>query len=164
MPFLFTPSNIAGYFRKKGCVIGEGNQIFIKDFGSEPYLVRIGNHCTISGEVQFITHDGGVWIFKESIPKFGKIEIKDNCFIGYRSIILPNVTIGPNSVVGAGSVVTKNVPPNTVVAGVPARVLYSSDEYKMKCIAHKTNLGYIGNRAELKRQLNDYFWGKRALG
>ncbi len=64
--------------------------------------------------------------------KIGRIDIKENCFIGDSVIVLPNVTIGPNSIVGAGSVVTKNVPPNTIVAGNPARAITSVDDYIKK--------------------------------
>ena len=53
----------------------------------------------------------------------------DNCVVGMRAILLPGVTIGPDSIVGAGSVVTRDVPPRTVAAGVPARVLCTLDEY-----------------------------------
>ena len=51
----------------------------------------------------------------------GRIEIKENCIISINSVILPGVTIGPNVLVAAGSVVNKDVPPNTCVAGNPAR-------------------------------------------
>jgi acetyltransferase-like isoleucine patch superfamily enzyme len=52
-----------------------------------------------------------------------RIVLKRNCWIGANSVILPGVTVGVNSVVAAGSVVTKDVPADTVVAGVPARVI-----------------------------------------
>lgn len=127
---------IAEYFRRQGAEVGDDCRIMVSSLGSsEPYLIRIGNHCTITQNVVLLTHDGGGWVFTEEIPslqKFGRIEIKDNCFIGINSIILPNVTIGPNSIVGAGSVVTKNVPENVVVAGNPARMICTIEEYKKK--------------------------------
>ena len=52
--------------------------------------------------------------------KVGKVKIGDNCFIGFRTIVLPNVTIGNNCIVGAGSIVSKDLPDNGVYAGVPA--------------------------------------------
>lgn len=161
MLLMYNEFTIEDYFKKKGYVIGKNNRIFIHDFGSEPYLVRIGNHSTITGGVKFITHDGGAWIFREEIPNlnvFGKIEIKDNCFIGLNSIILPNVTIGPNSVVGAGSVVSKDVPPNTVVAGVPAKVIGNTEDYKNKCIMKYKSQNLEGPREKWKQQLIEYFW------
>lgn len=126
---------IEDYFREKGAQIGVHNRIMIRNFGEAPYLIRIGNHCTITSGVELITHDGGGWVFTEvdrTIQKFGTISILDNCFIGLRTIVLPNVTIGPNSIVGAGSVVTKDIPANTVVAGNPARVISTLDDYIAK--------------------------------
>ena len=132
----YSDFTIAEYFRSQGAVIGEDTRIMIRSL-DEPYLVRIGNHCSISSGVRLITHDGGGWVFSYEIPSihsFGLIEIKDNSYIGMNCIVLPGVTIGPNSIVGAGSVVTKDVPPNTVVAGNPARVIKSIYEYKEKLV------------------------------
>jgi len=130
--------NIAEYFRKQGAVVGDQNRIMIRSLGNDPFLVRIGNHCSISSGVQFEAHDGGGWIFSEEIPslqRFGKIEVKDNCYIGVNCIILPGVTIGPNSIIGAGSVVTKDVPPDVVVGGNPAKVIKPIEEYRKKILA-----------------------------
>ncbi len=104
-------------------------------FGSEPYLIGIGNHVTITNGVKFVTHDGGVWIFREEnkeIDVFGKICIGNNVFIGINSIILPSVEIGDNVVIAAGSVVTKNIASNSVVGGNPAKFIKSVEEYKVK--------------------------------
>jgi len=72
-----------------------------------------------------IGHDGSIAVLNKAynvkLDSVGKIEIKDNVFVGYGAIVLPGVTIGPNAIVGAGSVVTKDVPENSIVAGVPAR-------------------------------------------
>ena len=129
---------IPEYFRTQGAQIGEHCRMLVRDLGSEPYLIRIGNHCTIAGGVAFVNHDGAAWVFTEEIPslqRFGTIDILDNCFIGVGAILMPNIRIGPNSIVGAGSVVTKDVPPNTVVAGCPARPICTLDEYKRKVLA-----------------------------
>lgn len=58
-----------------------------------------------------------------------KIEIFDNVFIGAKAIIMGDVKIGPNAIVAAGSVVTKDVPPNSVVGGNPARVISDMDTF-----------------------------------
>ncbi len=152
---------IENYFRKKGYKVGKNNRIFIRSLGSEPFLVKIGNHCTLTAGVIFLTHEGACWIFREEIPDlnvFGKIEIKDNCFIGMNSIIHANITIGPNSVVGAGSVVTKDVPPNCVVAGIPAKVICSTEDFKKKCLKRSSNLNLKGNRKNWQTQLTSHFW------
>ncbi len=131
--------NIAPYFREQGVQVGEGTRIVSKDvgatFGSEPYLVRIGNNCSMAAGVRFITHDGGVWALRNKHPQldcFAPIEIKDNVIVGMNTIIMMGVTIGPNCVIGAGSVVTRDIPPNSVAAGVPAKVLMSLEEYEKK--------------------------------
>lgn len=122
-------------YMKKGLKLGRDVRVIGEpNFGSEPWLIEVGDHVTISDQVAFITHDGGTWVFRHvplyaGLQRFGRIVIEDNCFIGARSIILPDVTIGSNSVVGAGSVVTKSVPPNSVVAGDPARHICTYEEY-----------------------------------
>lgn len=145
---------IAEYFRKQGAVIGERTRIEIRNLGHEPYLIRIGNHCTIAPGVAFICHDGAAWVFTEEYPslqKFGTIEIKDNCFIGINACIMGNVTIGPNAVVGACSVVTKDVPPNAVAAGNPAKVVSTLAAYKEKVLAawaRQKPQGYLASLAD----------------
>jgi len=129
---------IAEHFRALGARIGEDNRLEIRNLGPEPYLITIGDHCTVAQNVVFLVHDGATWLFTDecpSIQKFGAIEIRDNCFIGYNSIIMGNVTIGPNSIVGAGSIVTRSVPPGVVVAGNPAKVICTTEEYKRKVFA-----------------------------
>ena len=76
-----------------------------------------------------------------------------------RSIILPDVTIGPNSIVGAGSIVVKDVPPNTVVAGVPAREVATVDEYIEKYKAKMIPIN-AKNRQDLRQELTNHFWGE----
>lgn len=131
--------NPVRYARSIGVKVGERTSIMTWRFGSEPWLISIGNHVRITSNVRFITHDGGSWVFREDekykdVKKFGEIVIKDNCFIGNNVILLPDITIGPNSVIGAGAVVTKDVPPGTVVGGVPAKVIMSVTEYAEKSL------------------------------
>ncbi|MDP1813237.1 MAG: acyltransferase [Leadbetterella sp.] len=128
---------IAEYFREQGAQIGANCIIIPRELGTEPYLVKIGNHVVINKGVELHTHDGGTWIFREEIPDlrvFGPVIIEDNCLIGNGAIILPNVRIGKNSIVSAGSVVITDVPPNSIVMGVPARRFGSTEKYKEKCV------------------------------
>jgi carbonic anhydrase/acetyltransferase-like protein (isoleucine patch superfamily) len=108
------------------------------EWGSEPYLISVGRRVTIAGGVAFLTHDGGTWVFRdrpgyEGVVRYGRITIHDGCFIGYGAILLPGIEIGPNSVVAAGAVVSRSVPPDSVAAGVPATVIMSVDEYARRC-------------------------------
>jgi len=122
---------IAEHFRSQGAQVGNDCFFSVRSLGNEPYLVKIGNHVGIASGVRFLTHSLG-WNYRDRIPDlqiFGKIEIKDNCNIGVDVIILPDVTIGENCIVAAGSVVTKDIPPNSIAAGVPAKVIGNSEDY-----------------------------------
>jgi len=173
----YSPNTIAEYLRKQGAQIGEGCSIVPKSVGTEPYLVKIGNHVGIANDVLFMTHDGGPWVFRHEIADmqvFGPIVIEDNCIIGANAILFPNIRIGPNSIVGAGSVVISNVPPNTIVMGVPARPLGSVEKYKEKCLERWkaqrppdimieagetwwTSKHFEDNRRKLRRHLEELF-------
>lgn len=129
--------------RKKGVKIGEGCEIFKNAvFGTEPYLITIGNNVRITRNVQFITHDGALWVLRnagkidKNADKFGEIVIGDNCNIGWNAVIMPGVTIGENSIIGVGAIVTKDVPANSVAAGVPAKVIEDIDTYCAKVTPH----------------------------
>ena len=126
--------NRANYFRKQGAQIGDDCYLAISSLGDEPFLIKIGNHVGIATGVKLLTHDLG-WSFRDRMPDlqvFGKIEIGDNCNIGTGAIILPNVKIGDNCIISAGAIVTKDIPSNSVAAGVPARVVSSFEDYYQK--------------------------------
>jgi len=126
------------YARSLGVKVGNDCRILDHPrsvFGSEPYLVSLGNHVTVASGVKFVTHDGGVWIFRGEHPDidaFGPVRVGNNVFLGFNSLIMTHVTIGDNCVVGAGSIVTKSIAPNTVAAGCPARPICSTEEYWKK--------------------------------
>jgi len=170
--YRYDMDSIAPYFRGQGVRIGKGTRIVSKDvggtFGSEPYLVRIGDNCSMAAGVRFITHDGGVWALRKDHPDldcFAPIEIKDNVIVGMNSIIMMGVTIGPNCVIGAGSVVTRDIPPDSVAAGVPAKVIMSLEEYRRKKLAQ--HIPVRGRppkeRREMLMKLWDD-WDRRAEG
>lgn len=145
--------------RRMGVQIGERCRIYTANFGSEPYLIRIGNHVCISNDVSFVNH-GLNWPFQdkyESLTTFAPIVIHDNCQIGLRATILPGVTIGPNSIVGACAVVTKDVPPDTIVAGNPARVVGTMEEYEEKLRARHIDIPL--DREAARAVLVKHFWG-----
>lgn len=86
-----------------------------------PTGVHIGAYTYIAFGAYILTHDRTRGLYLHT--RIGK-----NCFIGSRSIVMPGVTVGDNSIVGAGAVVTKDVPPRSVVAGNPAKVIRSNIE------------------------------------
>ena len=85
--------------------------IGVANYGSEPYLITIGDDTTVSFDCAFVTHDAATRVIrnlpghnKETVI-YGPITIGKNCFIGCRTVILPNVKIGDNCIIGAGSIV-----------------------------------------------------------
>lgn len=86
--------------------------------------IRIGKACMIAAEVYISDCDWhGIYNRTRPFRCQAKVVLEDNVWLGYRSIITKGVTIGENSIVGAGAVVTDDVPANTIVAGNPARVV-----------------------------------------
>lgn len=116
------------------------------NFGSEPYLITIGDKTTVSFDVAFVTHDAATRVLRNLPGRdpqtviYGPIKVGKNCFIGCRSTILPNVTIGDNTIVGAGSVVNRSLPSNSVCAGVPCKVICTLEAYENK---HKDDFLYM---------------------
>ena len=145
--------------RKQGLQIAEDCRLYgWPNFGSEPFLISIGKRVGISERVTFITHDGGTSVTLSNpkykwVIKYGRITIRENCFIGFGAIILPGVTIGPNAVVAAGSVVTTNVPPNTVVGGNPAKVIKSIEDYAEKNLANIPDYDITNYFRDTKKEL-----------
>jgi acetyltransferase-like isoleucine patch superfamily enzyme len=122
------------YLRKQGVKIGERCFVQSISISNEHFLVEMGNHVAIANGVRFITHDGSAsWFFREELDAgiFGKISIGNDVFIGMSSILLPNTSIGNNSIVGAGSVVRGKFPDNSVIMGNPAKVVLKMSAQKM---------------------------------
>lgn len=118
---------------KLGMKIGENCSIqpgVIFDY-SHCWLIKIGSNVTIAPQAYLLAHDASTKNLN-NYTKIGSITIEDNVFIGARALIMPGVTIGKNSIVAAGSIVTKSVPDGSVVAGNPAKVIFTVDKFKVK--------------------------------
>jgi len=89
--------------------------------------VRIGEQCVIADRAMFIDFDHGVVEVERPIRQQGiykrDVEVGSNVWIGYGACVLRGVRVGDNSIVGTNSVVTRDVPANAVVAGIPARII-----------------------------------------
>jgi len=119
--------------RSRGMKIGAGTTIedgFFFD-PSHCYLIEIGPNCTLAPNVRLVAHDASTKRLLGA-TRLGRITIEEGCFIGDSVIILPNVTIGRSSILGAGSIVTRAVPPGSVAVGSPARVLCSVDDFRQR--------------------------------
>lgn len=102
---------------------------------SDPNRIRLHNNIQIASGVTFVNHDIIGYMLNRVDPGFeysnsrGCIEVMDNVSIGSNTIIMPNVRIGQNVVIGAGSIVTKDIPSGVVVAGIPAKIIGSFDDF-----------------------------------
>lgn len=127
-------------------------------FGSEPYLVKIGDHVTISFEVAFVTHDGATWVYRETdkkkYTKFAPIIIGNNCFIGCRSTFLPGAKIGDDCIVAAGAVVTKTFPSGVIIGGVPAKIIGETNNFIANAVSNGQT---IPGGSKKKKALLDHF-------
>jgi acetyltransferase-like isoleucine patch superfamily enzyme len=126
------------FLRKKGVTIGEGTTFFghVTVDIQRPCLVEIGRNCNLTDGVVIITH-GYDWAvlrekFGEMLGSSGKVVLEDNVFVGINALILKKVRIGKNTIIGAGSVVTHDIPANCVAAGNPCRVIMTLEEYYKK--------------------------------
>ena len=124
------------YLKKHQIFKEMGDNVFFQPrfIPSDPKLIKFHNNIIVTSNVTFVTHD----IFHLGLNNLNQgtfsyeqncIEVMDNVFIGCNSTILGNIKIGPNALIAAGSVVTKDVLPNTVVAGNPAKVIGTFEEF-----------------------------------
>ena len=126
-------------------------------FSTEPWLITIGNNVFIGVGVQFLTHDMATLLFPEKdFVICGNIEVGNNVCIGMDAMIMSGVKIGNNVIIGARAVVTKDVPDNSVVAGVPARLIGSFEDYSQKIdlIKEGKNPRYWNNLEEMHKSKN----------
>jgi acetyltransferase-like isoleucine patch superfamily enzyme len=162
--------NPVAYARSLGVVIGEGTHLYGGDtgtFGTEPYLVTIGKNCHIGNEVRFITHDGMAIVLRAHHPDIdllARIEVGNNVAIGMRAIILPNVRIGSNCIIGCASVVNRDVPDNTIVAGIPARVIGNLEDYERKVVGQSLHTGTLHGREKEQRIREIFAMGHAGKG
>ena len=128
-------------------------------WGTEPWLITLGDNVYITDGVKFITHDGGTLIFRKDVPDLEitkPIAVGNDVYFGNNVIVLPGVTIGNNVVIGAGAVVAKNIPDNSLAVGVPARVIKTADEYLEKLKRESLHLGHLDGQ-EKDKALMEYY-------
>ncbi len=128
-------NDIKKMIRNGGGHVGDDVDIIdtIVDFGrnnSYSHLINIGNDVVITGS-HLLLHDATTYR-KLGFIKTGKINIGNEVFIGIKSVVLPGVTIGNKVIVGAGTIVSKDIPDNSVVVGNPMRIICTYDDYMKK--------------------------------
>lgn len=164
--FIFIPDyihakiNPVSFAKRKGVNINGKVRFYgIPKLSTEPWLITLGDNVHITKNVEFITHDGGTLILRKHHPKLEitkPITVGDDVYIGINSIILPGVTIGNRCIIAAGSVVTKDIPNNSVVGGVPAKFIKTVDEYYEKAKIDSLEIGDLSPRMK-ESQLKKIF-------
>ena len=128
------------HLRRRGMRIGEGTVIFsprrVLIDETRPWMIQIGRHVQITHGVTILTH-GYDWsvlqgAYGQILGSCGKVTNGANVFLGMNTTIVKGLTIGSNVIIGAGSVVTGDIPDNTVAAGNPARVIMTLEQYRQK--------------------------------
>ena len=103
---------------------------------TRPSLIEIGNNVDINDNFTIMTHDFGTYVFRNLYNDFvassGRVKIGNNIYIGRDVTILKGVEIGDNCIIGLGSIVTKDIPSNSVAAGAPCKVICSIEEYYLR--------------------------------
>jgi maltose O-acetyltransferase len=116
--------------KSRGLIAGENLHLgpgCIIDLRSA-YLIQLGHDVTLAPGVVILAHDASTKRHL-GVSRIGAVSVGNRVFVGARAIILPGVTIGDNSIVGAGSVVTRDVEEGSIVAGNPARHVGETAEY-----------------------------------
>ena len=138
--------------REAGVKMGSHNLIASRFWSTEPYLIKIGSYCQLTEDTHIYTHGGSI-VARDKFPDFdvfGKVELGNRVYVGAGAIIMPGVTIGDNVLIAAGSVVTKSIPSNVVVAGNPAKFVCTLDEYIEKNLPYNTDSRALERKAKRK--------------
>ncbi len=128
------------YLKKFGRLhaMGEGCYVQTDVTITDPAYTRLGNNVFLTG-CRLLGHDASVLLVKRIYniqgDNVGKIDIRDNVWVGVNATVMPGVTIGPNAIVGAGSLVIRDVAPGTIVGGVPAKCIGYMDDLAAKTTA-----------------------------
>ena len=141
------------YARYIGVNLGKNNDIQENAlWSSEPWLITVGDDCQFVLGSRIFTHGGGKVLrtIESDFDSFGKVVIGNGVYLGANSLIMPGCTIGNGVLVAAGSVVTKSIPDQVIVAGNPAQIICTIDEYYQKNKKYNTHTKYM-TKEEKKR-------------
>lgn len=161
------------FLRSKGIKIGKNFVIrpngslanILIDF-SRPSLITIGNNVTVNKNFSLLTHDfvSGVFLNKyhSFLPSSGRVTIGNNVRFAVNCTVLKGVTIGDNCFIGAGSIVSKDIPSNCIAVGAPCKPIMTLDEYyerrKKQCIIEAIEYARsIKERFGRKPEITDFY-------
>jgi acetyltransferase-like isoleucine patch superfamily enzyme len=112
--------------------LGKRSSIMAHSFVNTTYPVTIGNDVGLGGYCMLFTHGSWQSVLEGYPIQFGPVVIEDNVWIPWDVFIMPNVTIGKGSTIGARSLLTKSIPPFSLAVGVPAKVIRHAPDYPPK--------------------------------
>lgn len=144
------------YAKYCGAKIGKNVFIATRYMPTEAYLIEIGDNAQITEGVKIFTHGGAQVARAIGYPNFdvfGKVSIGEWSYIGSNALIMPGVSIGKRVLVAAGSVVTHSIPDNVCVAGNPAKIICTTDEYVKKNLKYNYDTKSLSYKAKKKRIL-----------
>ena len=138
--FRLTSDDLVKSLRRKGVQIGNNVNFRYPEHTlidiTRPSLIEMGDNLDINDNFTVLTHDFGTFVFRNLYNDFvscsGRVKIGSNIYFGRNVTILKGVTIGDNCIIGLGSVVSRDIPPNSVAVGYPAKVVCSIDDYYKK--------------------------------
>lgn len=157
-------SKRAKYIYKHNIFAECGENLFFqpRKLPADPKFIKFHNNVVVAADVTFVCHDVMYILYrnmknKPMVQHIDCIEVMDNVFIGLGAVIMPGVKIGPNAVIAAGSIVTKDVPPNSIVGGNPAKVIGDFDKLIAKREEESERLMQAGvGGKDIKRA--EYAW------
>ena len=171
-----SPHDRAELMRNKFYFLGKNVELYTMNFGTEPYLISIHDNAVCASGVRFINHDVSVHrvayylgLKRTDIDKVGSIELFENSFVGAYSILMPNCSIGKNSIVAAGSIVTKRISDGEVWGGIPAKFIMKTEDNARKKVEESKKFTWMPyskktsmTQEELIRHQQNFFFGNKA--
>lgn len=162
----------AGYLKRIDYFHRQGEGCFFQpySFGTEPRLIGFGSNVYLASGVRFLTHDVIALMMRTKLgrddinERVGTISIGDNVFIGADTTVLYDVSIGNDVVVAAGSLVTKDIPDNSVCAGRPAKVIGLFDEYLERMLNYSASVPWRQweqTREEVAKIQESFLWSQQ---
>lgn len=163
--FIYFKINPISCSRFMGVKIGNNCKIYGNSpnmWGTEPFLISIGDNVFITDGCKFINHDGGTLILRNETPDLeltAPIVIGNNVYLGIETIIMPGVKINDRVIIGARSIITKDVESNSVMVGIPAKKIKSVDVYHEEIKMRSLKIGHLdrdSKEKELKKIFNKF--------
>lgn len=158
--FIYFRINPVACSRFMGVTIGDNCRIYGNSpnmWGTEPFLITIGSNVFITNDCKFVNHDGGTLILRSKTPDLEitkPITIGNDVYLGIETIIMPGVNINNNVIIGARSIVTKNVETDSVMVGIPAKKIKTVTQYHEELKIKSLKIGHLdrdSKEKELKR-------------